>query len=392
MHSDNSNVHEYHALLLTVKEINDTAGLKGLVPKLVVFGVMPRILISSHQLPSQVSRMKAMKTAQEETVKLVATSRLTSTITSKVPAAADFDIKIGDELFLFREKPTAKWTGPFAVVNSDQKLLTMDSGDRTWTASIDKVKLYSEHEPDSANDHAVKVAGDKDIDLNPAEHLSSEQNDIFGPFNNNENDENALGVDEFFVQIISSDDPRASSPDFQTAEKLVVDGLRMGNLWSIVNKSDIPKDGNIMGEVGEGRFIHTSKNVGTSNETAKVRLVAQGFNDKNMAYMVHDTNTLQTASIRLVLSTEAAKQFRLFSNDVTQAYLQSKHSLTRMIYINVKNNDLKTFGIGVDQLLELNKPLYGLCDAGDYWGATIERHITNGFGMIFILSGTSLYV
>lgn len=49
-----------------------------------------------------------------------------------------------------------------------------------------------------------------------------------------------------------------------------------------------------------------------------------------------------------------------------QAYLQSKHHITRKIYIKAKDKYLKTCGIDADLLLELNKSLYRLCGAGDY--------------------------
>lgn len=72
-----------------------------------------------------------------------------------------------------------------------------------------------------------------------------------------------------------------------------------------LKKTDVPKDGNIMG----GRFIHNLKTVGTPNETAKVRFVSQGFNDKDKPSMARDTSTLQTASIRMVLSMASVNNF-----------------------------------------------------------------------------------
>lgn len=69
--------------------INDTPGPDDLVPTLLFVGVMPRLPIKPHNLPDQVIRMKAMKQARYEAVKLVARSRFATAITSNVPAAAD---------------------------------------------------------------------------------------------------------------------------------------------------------------------------------------------------------------------------------------------------------------------------------------------------------------
>lgn len=91
-------------------------------------------------------------------------------------------------MLLFREKPTAKWAGLFVVVNADGKMLTLDSGDRTRTASVGKVDGYSKHEPESAEDHPVNVAGDQHIVPTPAEDLTSALDAIFDLSNDSFND------------------------------------------------------------------------------------------------------------------------------------------------------------------------------------------------------------
>lgn len=42
----------------------------------------------------------------------------------KLSAAADADIKIGDEVLMFRKNPVEKWTGPFL----EQRRKSVDSG------------------------------------------------------------------------------------------------------------------------------------------------------------------------------------------------------------------------------------------------------------------------
>lgn len=171
-------------------------------------------------------------------------------------------------------------------------------------------------------------------------------------------------------------------------KKSKVDGLIKRDIWEVVNKSDIPLDATIVG----GRFELTLKNYGTPTEKAKGRFNAQGFSDKDKSIVIHDTATLRAASIRLILSAASFHRFRLFSHDVTQAYLQSKYLLTRKIFIRIKDADLETFGLEKGQALYLKKPLYGICDAGNYRGITIEEHLINDIGMVPIIGDRVLYV
>lgn len=69
----------------------------------LVFGVMPRLPINPRDLPDQIARSKAMKDAREEAVRINAQSRLVTAISTTVPHAVDSDIRIGDEMLIFRE-------------------------------------------------------------------------------------------------------------------------------------------------------------------------------------------------------------------------------------------------------------------------------------------------
>lgn len=83
-------------------------------------------------------------------------------------------------------------------------------------------------------------------------------------------------------------------------------------------------------------------------------------------FVAHDVTSLRSASIRIILSLAAVMGFRLFTYDVTQAYLQSRENLTHGIYLCPKNNDMHLFDIKENQVLKLDKPLDGLCNSGDY--------------------------
>jgi hypothetical protein len=60
------------ALQMAVKAVNDTAGLDGLVPTLLVFGAYPRINVLDPPAPSITQRATAIQKAIAEIVKLKA--------------------------------------------------------------------------------------------------------------------------------------------------------------------------------------------------------------------------------------------------------------------------------------------------------------------------------
>lgn len=141
-----------------------------------------------------------------------------------------------------------------------------------------------------------------------------------------------------------------------------------------------------------GRFVLTVENEGTSDEKAKKRYIAQGYRDGDISYVAHNTSTLRASSICLILSVSDELGFHLFSHDVTQAYLQSKYKLTRKIYVQPEHEYLDIFGLKKGKLFELNKPVYGICEAGDYRDGTMNEHIVKDMQMAQVAGNTALYV
>lgn len=496
-------------LRLAVKAVNDTAGPSGLVPTLLVFGVLPRMPLHPKELPNQRERMRLMTVARNEMNKLTAQTRVDQAIKRNSPAATREVINILDQVLVYREAPVDQWVGPYVVQSVDGKQVILDVNGRNVPFGIDKVKHYhspenhlqttAPHAPipsnhienseemknqkhhtvhptstpitnacgavshtipvesdqqeekgktrkkiqtDGTPSHSIVVNDDVASPIDPKgqhasvpshDHLQNnpesqevvENNNTVSPASENkegttEEEEGSKGLlsitqdhnvqyhpdilddlwnpddnsmptevfEQWTVKEISPNDPRGDEPDFQRAKKREVDGLIKRNTWSKVQLKDLQKDANIMG----GRFVLTLKNYQTPNESAKVRYVAQGYNDRDRPFLVHDATSIRVSSIRILQSAAKVLGFRIFSHDVTQAYLQSRSNLSRKIYIRPKSKDLKTFGLREGELLELNRPLYGLCDAGDYWGNTMEQHLINDLGMKPTVGDPSLYV
>eukprot|EP00171_Calliarthron_tuberculosum_P000912 IDg912t1 len=113
----------------------------------------------------------------------------------------------------------------------------------------------------------------------------------------------------------------------------------------------------------------------------KVRYIGQGFKDNLKPFLVHNNPTMGQSSNKLIVSTSVILRYRLALHDIIRAYLQSKKKFSRLIYLKPRSEDLKYFVMAPDEVMELLEPLYGICDAGDYWGATLAEHVRNELKM-----------
>lgn len=131
-----------HALSLAVSAMNKTVGPAGLVPTLLVLGVVPRISICPVDLPAPKVRLEAMRTARDEMLRTVARARLRTALRTRVPRATDADVAAGMAVLVFREKPVNCWVGPYTIIMAEVKHVWLDVDGNLQLFSIDKVKWY----------------------------------------------------------------------------------------------------------------------------------------------------------------------------------------------------------------------------------------------------------
>lgn len=81
--------------------------------------------------------------------------------------------------------------------------------------------------------------------------------------------------------------------------------------------------------------------------------------------------------------------FKLWSEDAPQAYIQTDRCLDRELYIM---NAPIEFGLKEDECLLGVKPIYSLGDSGDLWHATIDSHHWDDLPMVPLASDAGLYV
>jgi len=319
------------ALRIAVKALNDTMGPEGLVPSLLVFGCLPRLTpVNSHN-PAQKQRMRALHEARKEMASVTAELRIRKALMTRAHPNTDIIINQGDKVRVFRETDR-KYIGPFPVIRVD--------GKKVFVLQNDTEKQYSLHQVVLSEQYENILNGDAQIDdlrARMTHFISEQRKESRETFNIN------------ITELLEPSDPRTNCDDAKAAkEKELQDLLRRGT-WKVIAHDELPKNANIV----TGGFVVTIKDTETNNPRFKARFVIHGNRDKDKNALVHTSSTVKHSSTRLLIALAACFGFRLWSQDVSQAYLQSASQLIRDVYLK-PGKDLEIYG---PKLLKLLRPL-----------------------------------
>ena len=261
--SEHPSIPAEDCLSLAVSAMSNTAGPNGLVPILLVFGVVPQLPFGFSDLPEQRERMKAMKEACDAMVTAVSSSRIRTALNRNVPASADSEIQIGSHVLFYREKPNS-WEGPYLVVAGDNKKLWLSIKGELKEVSVDKIREYK---PDPSKIQGQNVFKNGALSSEMTDKNTLEIDKIFDEVVSGENfltqvqsrmytlttsTEGKKEVIEtpnpvLITELLEQNDHRTKSPRFMEAKFNEVAGLRDRGTWNVVKISSLPKDANIIG-------------------------------------------------------------------------------------------------------------------------------------------------
>jgi Reverse transcriptase (RNA-dependent DNA polymerase) len=174
------------------------------------------------------------------------------------------------------------------------------------------------------------------------------------------------------TETIESGDPRARH--FGPAVRKEIEDLVRRGTFRIVLEDDVEDGANVL----PSKLVLAINSSATGETKYKARLLAGGHRDQDKPLLVHTANTVSHAYFRLMMALASIFRLPIASTDVAQAFLQSAMKLLRKLYLRGPTHD----GIGAvldlkqGELVQVLTPLFGLGDAGDYWGSTLNAHLT----------------
>lgn len=103
-------------LQLATNAGKDTVEPSELVPILLVFGVVPRLLPHTRELLAQKQRTEAIHVGRMEIPKLVARMHLRTAAHINLLASTDSPVCFGNSVLVHGDSPVARWVGPIKII------------------------------------------------------------------------------------------------------------------------------------------------------------------------------------------------------------------------------------------------------------------------------------
>lgn len=125
-------------LRLAVRAMNDRMGLDGLLPKMLVFGIVPSLPVTTRPLTQHTERKPVMALEGAEMATFTAKLRIAQVIRLKLSPAAKFIFEPGDENCVFLEEEH-KWCRSVTITRTTGRRLTVTNGIKTTKFGISQM-------------------------------------------------------------------------------------------------------------------------------------------------------------------------------------------------------------------------------------------------------------
>ena len=358
-------------LALAVKAMNDTLGPERIVPSALVFGEFSSLRTLGGAVipnPTLGERAEAAQKALSHVAKHLAQARVERALNHNTPPATDRTYQPGEQVLIWREKlienRIGEWVGLYTVTcyDAQTKIVLVqknaDSPHERYNSVQAKPFLMPEV---AATDYFQTLHSSR-------QQFSSERQ--------------SLTI--HLTELISKDDPRASSPEMRKAIYEEVRDLPKRKTFKVILKEELPDGADAL----TARFVLAIKSTIDGEVKYKARYVMDGLRDVLKHFMVLGAQTLQASSARLLLALASIFKFEVWPSDMKLAYLQSTEPLRRRVFIK---NPAPEFELAPDESFELLKPLHGLCDAGNLWQKSLNDHRTRELNLTPTKCDSSLY-
>ena len=154
---------------------------------------------------------------------------------------------------------------------------------------------------------------------------------------------------------------------FMEAKRKELRSFFENDVWTMVDENRAEPQ-----RVLKAHFILKWSTNADGSPRAKARLITQGFRDPDAWSGALRTNspTLTRLSRGMILSICSCMSWCPFTSDISTAFLQGKaHSKERTLWIRLPRDARQLLGMKEEdnRVMQLHKPMYGLCDAPRAW-------------------------
>ena len=368
-------------LSIACKAMNDSSGPEGICPTLCVFGMVPQHALSTSKDPAtQQTRLRAQAIAKLEWECETARLRVQLALRQKTPRDPHDETNIvGKPVLVYRRNSPGKpkrWIGPYIVEQVTGKnvrviippLVKDRPGPPTLsTFPMDLVKRFHPSNSFGTLEQSATTSGDE-LDDNLAMMMDD---------------------DQALVSEIIPASKALTSDAFRVAAIKEIVGLFEKRAIEVQRESQVRANENA--HVIGGRFIFTLKDAEGDTPKYKARFICQGFGDTYSDEFVVRAPTLSRLGMRIIVTYASILGYKLYFEDCSQAYLQSKSSLTREVYLRVPQKLYSVFESAADTVnlrlppntdgkfffVRVLLPLYGLVESGTHWYTTFASTLTS---------------